>query len=46
MWIYGGKVALGQVFPSTSVFPADFHSTDCFTFISIYQPGLTPTPRN
>jgi hypothetical protein len=36
------KVALGQVsfFPSTSVFPANSHSTYYSTFIIIYHPGL------
>jgi hypothetical protein len=36
------KVALAQVLPSTSVFLANTHSTDCSTFINIiiYHPGL------
>jgi hypothetical protein len=34
------KVALRHFFPSTSVSPADSHSTDCSTFIIIYHPGL------
>jgi hypothetical protein len=34
------KVALGRFSPSTSVSPANSHSTDCSTFIVIYHPGL------
>jgi hypothetical protein len=34
------KVALGQVFPSTLVSPANSHSTECSTIIIIYHPGL------
>jgi hypothetical protein len=39
------KVALGQVFFEYFRFPADFHTTDCSTFIIIiiiiiYHPGL------
>jgi hypothetical protein len=34
------KVALGQVFFSTSVSPANSHSTDCSTIIIIYHLGL------
>jgi hypothetical protein len=33
------EVALGQVFPSTSVSPANFHSTDC-SILTIYHPGM------
>jgi hypothetical protein len=33
------KMALGQLSPRTSVFPAISHSTDCSTFI-IYHSGL------
>jgi hypothetical protein len=33
------KVTLGQVFSDTSVSSANYHSTDCSTFI-IYHPGL------
>jgi hypothetical protein len=35
-----GKVALGQVFPSTSVSPAYLHSTNFSTITIIYHPGL------
>jgi hypothetical protein len=31
----------GRFFPSTSVSPANFHSTDCFTLIIISHPGPT-----
>jgi hypothetical protein len=34
------KVALRQVFTDSSVFTANSHSTDCSTFIIIYDPGL------
>jgi hypothetical protein len=34
------KVAWGTFPPSTSVSPANSHSTDCYTFIIIYHPGL------
>jgi hypothetical protein len=34
------KVAMEQVFSSTSVSPANSHFTDCSTFIIIYHPVL------
>jgi hypothetical protein len=34
------KVALGQVSPSTSVSPANLHSTNCSTIILIYHLGF------
>jgi hypothetical protein len=34
------KVALGQVFPSTSVSPANFYSTNVSTVTLTYHPGL------
>jgi hypothetical protein len=34
------KWLCGRFSPSTSVSPANFHSTDCFTLIIIYHPGL------
>jgi hypothetical protein len=34
------KVALGQVFSSISVSPANSYSTECSIFIIIYHPGL------
>jgi hypothetical protein len=34
------EVALGKVSQSTSVSPANSHSTDCSTFIIIHHPGL------
>jgi hypothetical protein len=34
------KVALGQVFPSTSVSPANLYSTNFSTIIITYYPGL------
>jgi hypothetical protein len=34
------KVALGRFSPSTSVFPANFYSTDFFTITITYHPGL------
>jgi hypothetical protein len=34
------KVALGQVSPSTSVSPANFHSNNFSTITTTYHPGL------
>jgi hypothetical protein len=34
------KVALGQVFSSTSVSPANLHSTNFSTITLTYHPGL------
>jgi hypothetical protein len=34
------KVALGQVFSKYFGSPANSHSTDCSTFITVYHPGL------
>jgi hypothetical protein len=38
------KVALGQVSPSTSVFPANLHSTNFSTIAIIYHPGWYNRP--
>jgi hypothetical protein len=34
------KVALGQVFPSTSISPANLYSTNFSTITITYHPGL------
>jgi hypothetical protein len=41
MWdLWWTKWHWGSFSPSTSVSPANSHSTDCSTFIIIYHPGL------
>jgi hypothetical protein len=39
------KMALGQVFPSTSVSPANLHSTNCSTITLINHLGLYNRPE-